>query len=99
MILLKGQPFAYTNQTIAETFYQLVIKMNKIKLFLAKIDANQYYKLAAKEHKQSHIDIAIKQCVRAIEKYENHLPSLTLLSSMYYENEMWDKALPIFNAN
>lgn len=67
--------------------------MSLIRNFFSKIDANHQYKLAIEEHKKGKIDNAIILFTRALEKHEDHLPSLYSRGSLYIDVHRWDKAL------
>ena len=70
--------------------------MNFIKKYFAKIDANHQFKLGVEELKKGLIDNAIELFDRAIEKYEDHLPSHSIKGEIYLDMQRWDKAIECF---
>ncbi|WP_299261809.1 hypothetical protein [uncultured Aquimarina sp.] len=67
--------------------------MNAFKKYFSKINANHQFKLGLEEHKKGRIDNAIELYTRALEKYNNHIPSLFTRGSLYIDIFQWDKAL------
>jgi len=64
-----------------------------MKNYFSKIDAKQQYKLAVEELNRGRINNAFELLDRAIEKYENHIESLTLRGNLYAGINKWDKTL------
>ncbi|MCG8808866.1 tetratricopeptide repeat protein [Tenacibaculum finnmarkense] len=64
-----------------------------MKNYFLKIDAKQQYKLALEELDKGQIKNALKLLDRALERFENHIDSLTLRGNLYAELNKWDKTL------
>lgn len=67
--------------------------MELIKKFFSKIDANHKYKLGLEEHRKGRIENSIEMFSKAIDKYEEHLPSLFARGQLYIDIVRWDKAI------
>lgn len=64
--------------------------------YFSKIDAKQQYKLAVEELNRGRVNNAIELLDRAIDKYENHIPSLNLRGNVYASINKWEKTLKDF---
>ncbi|AXT49452.1 hypothetical protein D1818_00940 [Aquimarina sp. BL5] len=67
--------------------------MNIFKKHFSKTNAKHLFKLGHEEYKKGKIDNAIKLYTKAIEKFNDHIPSLYSRGSLYIDIFQWDKAL------